>query len=271
MSVDFIEIERLDNRGDFDKMKEIWDSYDENAKNQLVKHILMTSTVFDYNETTYKILGMRNPKKLEKLSSELLKCEIEDAPLISDDWPPKKAYPIEDENIKFNCEEWIKNGQPETYLFYRCMTRGGVYPAFTRGLLRNELNEPIIEVGFGEKDGPVTSSIDFFYPFTLSTSKDIPYKPFPPYFPQISPRFEESHCQKEIRRLQKEVDKLKSVISKIHGLKLVKEGDEEFHLIDEAITEGCSCWCEEGDEERTLELNDLTIEGIILSKINADD
>ena len=55
-------------------------------------------------------------------------------------------------------------------------------------------------------------------------------------------------------------------MNEIHGLTLIKKGDEEFSLIDDALYCAGKYWYDHGKEDYTDSLNELEICAIIIKK-----
>ena len=74
--------------------------------------------------------------------------------------------------------------------------------------------------------------------------------------------------KKEIIRLNQEVKKLNLLVNKINGLKLVKSGDKEFNLIDDALYCAGKYWCYYCDREEDCDILrnlNFVIMGIIIN------
>ena len=69
---------------------------------------------------------------------------------------------------------------------------------------------------------------------------------------------------KEVARLQQEVEWVEGLVNEIHGLTLIKKGNEEFSLIDDALYCAGKYWYDHGEEGFMNELEELDIHAIII-------
>ena len=70
----------------------------------------------------------------------------------------------------------------------------------------------------------------------------------------------------EVARLQQEVEKLTLLVNEINGLTLIKKGNNEFSLIDEALYCAGKYWYDHEKKEDRDSLNEIEICAIIIKK-----
>ena len=70
----------------------------------------------------------------------------------------------------------------------------------------------------------------------------------------------------EVYRLQQEVEKLTLLVNKINGLTLIKNGNEEFDLIDDALYCAGKYWYDNQKQEDNDSLEKIEILAIIIKK-----
>ena len=70
----------------------------------------------------------------------------------------------------------------------------------------------------------------------------------------------------EVARLQQEVEKLTLLVNEINGLTLIKTGNEEFGLIDDALYCARKYWYDNEKQDYTDSLNEIEILAIVIKK-----
>ena len=85
------------------------------------------------------------------------------------------------------------------------------------------------------------------------------------YMSTIQQDIRKKHWE-EVARLQQEVEWVEGLVNEIHGLTLIKKGNEEFSLIDDALYCAGKYWYDHDAHDYTDSLKEIEICAIIIKK-----